>query len=61
MSKKEPENDRPKIYVTERGERYVKADELLKSKRGREAVKKMATFAEEHRRRSKSSPKDGNG
>ena len=45
MSKKEQDNDRPRIYVTPRGERYVKADELLRSVRGRAAVKKMAVFA----------------
>ena len=45
MSKKEPENDRPKIYVTARGERYVEAKDVLTSKRGREVVEKMAKFA----------------
>lgn len=56
MSRKEPENERPKIYVTARGERYIKADELLTSKRGREALEKMAEFAKDLRA-SKSSPK----
>lgn len=37
--------DRPKIYVTRRGERYVKADELLRSKRGRAQLEKMKKFA----------------
>ena len=56
MSRKEPENERPKIYVTARGERYVKAEELLTSKRGREALERMAAFAKELRA-SKSPPK----
>lgn len=60
MSKKETENERPKIYVTSRGERYVKAEELLTSKRGREAVEKMAKFAESLRA-SKSPPKKDDG
>lgn len=37
--------DRPKIYVTRRGERYVKADELLRSKRGRAQLEKMVEFS----------------
>lgn len=37
--------ERPKIYVTKRGERYVKADELLRSKRGRAQLEKMNQFA----------------
>lgn len=36
------EAERPKIYVTPRGARYVKADELLRSKRGRAVVNAMA-------------------
>jgi hypothetical protein len=39
-------SERPKIYVTKRGERYVKADELLRSERGRDRVKAMATLAD---------------
>ena len=38
-------SERPKIYVTNRGERYVKADELLRSERGRDRVKAMAALA----------------
>lgn len=37
--------ERPKIYVTRRGERYVKADELLRSKRGRAQLEKMVEFS----------------
>ena len=35
MGKREPETDRPKVHYTSRGERYVKAEELLLSTRGR--------------------------
>lgn len=38
------QRERPKVYVTNSGSLYVKADELLKSKRGRAAVDKMARF-----------------
>ena len=38
------QRERPKVYVTNSGTVYVKADELLKSKRGRAAVNKMAQF-----------------
>ncbi len=38
------QRERPKVYVTNSGSVYVKADELLKSKRGRAAVDKMARF-----------------
>ena len=42
--KGEPKSDqeRPQIYVTRLGGRYVKADELLRSKRGREMVDAIA-------------------
>ena len=36
------EFERPKVYVTPLGKRYVKADELLRSKRGRAELEKMA-------------------
>lgn len=36
--------DRPTIYVTSRGARYVKADELLHSKRARSEIDAMAEF-----------------
>ena len=36
------DEDRPKIYVTSRGTRYVKADELLRSKRARKEIDAMA-------------------
>ena len=36
------EEERPKIYVTYRGARYVKADELLRSKRAREQIDALA-------------------
>ena len=45
----------PKIYVTPLGSRYVKADELLRSEKGREAVKKMADLALRRERESESS------
>ena len=45
----------PKIYVTPLGARYVKADELLRSERGREAVKKMADLALRRQRELESS------
>lgn len=48
MSKSKPENDGPKIHVTWRGERYVKAEEVLNSKRGRELIEKTARFADTH-------------
>ena len=38
------QKERPKVYFTNSGTMYVKADELLKSKRGRAAVDKMAEF-----------------
>lgn len=38
------QRERPKVYFTNSGTMYVKADELLKSKRGRAAVDKMAQF-----------------
>ena len=41
------QRERPKIYFTSSGSMYVKADELLKSKRGRAAVEKMARFLEQ--------------
>ena len=56
MSKKLP-RERPKIYVTSRGARYVKADELLLSKRGRAAVDAMAELSFE-RPSSDTSPKN---
>ena len=36
--------DRPRVYITRLGRRYIKADELLRSERGREAVARMAAF-----------------
>ena len=43
MSKNTSEEG-PKIYVTSRGARYVKADEVLKSPKVRKAIEKMAIF-----------------
>ena len=37
--------ERPKIYVTKKGARYVKADELFRSKRGRERLEAMNNLA----------------
>ena len=39
---KNQEPERPKIYVTEKGARYVDVNELMRSKRGRAAVKAAA-------------------
>ena len=39
---KESLSDRPKIHVTPRGGLYVKADELLRSKKARAIIDKMA-------------------
>lgn len=36
------EPERPKIYVTEKGARYVDVNELMRSRRGRAAVKAAA-------------------
>ena len=47
----------PKIYVTPRGARYVKADEVLKSPKVRKAIKKMTRISIE-RKSSDTSPKD---
>ena len=54
MGKREPETDRPKVHYTSRGERYVKAEELLRSTRGRDAVKRMADFANKQASRKSS-------
>ena len=59
MKKREPEIDRPRVYYTSRGERYVKAEELLQSTRGRDAVKRMAAFAKRQSdRKSLKQPSD---
>ena len=33
--------ERPRVYVRKNGSRYVNADELLRSKRGREVIDRM--------------------
>ena len=33
--------ERPRVYVRKNGSRYVNADELLRSKRGRAIIRKM--------------------
>lgn len=38
-------SERPKIYVTRRGGLYVKAGELLHSKRARAIIDKMASLS----------------
>ena len=38
------QKEQPKVYFTNSGTMYVKVDELLKSKRGRAAAKKMVQF-----------------
>ena len=47
----------PKIYITPRGARYVKADEVLKSSKVRKGIKKMAQISVE-RKSSGTSPKN---
>lgn len=42
--------ERPKIYVTPLGARYVKADELFQSKRGRAQLEAMNKLAARMRR-----------
>ena len=54
MSKNTSEEG-PKIYVTSRGARYVKADEVLKSSKVRKAIEKMAQIPVE-RKSSGASP-----
>ena len=48
MSKKEQgmDEDRPPIYVTAKGRLYIKADELLRSKRARAVIDRMVRLAE---------------
>ena len=41
---KESASDRPKIYVNARGGLYVKADELLRSKKVRHLIDEMVKF-----------------
>ena len=49
--KERPEDrERSRIYVRPTGAIYVKADELLRSKRGRKAVKEMADLFGNKRR-----------
>ena len=50
----ETDEDRPKIYVTYRGARYVKADELIRSKRARAQIDAMAKI--DFKRSSTSAP-----
>ena len=39
---REHEPERPKIYVTDKGARFVDVNELMRSKRGRAAVRAAA-------------------
>lgn len=50
----ETDEERPKIYVTYRGARYVKADELIRSKRARAQIDAMAKI--DFKRSSTSAP-----
>lgn len=50
---KEDTPERPKIYVTRKGERYVNADELLRSKRGQERLAAMSKLAARLRQAAK--------
>ena len=45
MAKNTSEERRPKIYVTSRGARYVKADEVLASPEVQAKIKKMAEIS----------------
>ena len=58
MSKKEQgtNEDRPPIYVTAKGGLYVKADELLRSKRARAVIDQMARLAENAKKHTSRSP-----
>ncbi len=42
QERKNQEPERPKVYVTAKGARYVDVNELMRSKRGRAAVKAAA-------------------
>ncbi len=44
-SKKESEDDRPKIHATPRGGFYVDSADLFHDRRVRETIKKMAALA----------------
>lgn len=65
MSDKKPleqpvlDEERPKIYVTSRGARYVKADELLRSKRARSEIDAMAKLDTKQDSTAKSSKDSG--
>ena len=45
---KENASDRPKIYFTSRGERYIDGGELLRSKKGRKVIKEMTAFSQKY-------------
>ena len=47
---KENNSDRPKIYFTSRGERYIDGGELLRSKKGRKIIKEMTAFSQKYTR-----------
>ena len=49
--------ERPRVYVRKNGSRYVKADELLRSKRGREVIERMKRVT----RGRRPTPKDNKG
>ena len=42
----EAEVARPKVHVTSKGKMYIRPEELLNSKIGKQRVKEMAEFAE---------------
>lgn len=42
--------DKPRIYVTRNGEAYVKAEEVIASKKFQEQLKKMAEIRRSQRR-----------
>lgn len=58
MSKKGQgtDTDRPPIYVTAKGGLYVKADELLRSKRARAVIDQMVRLAENAKKRTSRHP-----
>lgn len=58
--KKAEKPDRPKVYVTSRGARYVKVDELLASKEGDRLKQELAKIDALIRGKRTSPPKSAN-
>lgn len=49
----------PKVHVTHKGKMYIRPEELLKSKIGKQRVEEMAKFAERQMRATKSPKQTG--